>query len=115
MSEQETMELSADVIAQAKKLVAKREAALEKTRENLEKYPHAKPETLKFDEVAKKYSVEIECAECGETERVYTSDLFQVQHCKNCRAEAKKAKMAAKRETLKKAAEAIAKGLVKLD
>lgn len=103
-------QLSPEIVAAAKKLVAKREANLEKTRENLTKYPHAKADTLKFDDAAGKFSVEIECTKCGESRRVYTSDLFQVKTCVACAGEAKKEKAGLKRELLKKAMEAIKNG-----
>lgn len=96
----------------AKKLVAKREANLEKTRENLTKYPHAKADTLQYDDAAGKFSVEIECVKCGQSRRVFTSDLFQVTTCTECASEVKKAKASQKRELLKKAMEAIKNGQI---
>lgn len=59
-------------------------------------YPHANVETLRWDDVAKKYQVQITCIACGDTSRwVYTSDLFQVKMCAKCAKAARKARQKA--------------------
>jgi hypothetical protein len=72
-----------------------------------EKYPHAVPGTLKFDEAANKQTMEIECVVEGCTNRrtVYTSDLWQVKKCldhkKEERTAARKVKADKKAEEAK--------------
>lgn len=78
-----------------------------KHRECVQKYPHAIKETLRYDESAKKNKVRIKCVSCGDTSRwVYTSDLFQVKHCKDCRSKVRAAIKREKAELQKKALEA---------
>ncbi len=71
-----------------------------RAKENAKRYENTNPDTLKWDENSKKYSVELKC-ECGETRRVFTSDLFQVKQCVECtnkaRAERRKQKRAEKK------------------
>lgn len=84
-----------DEIKQARKGNA--QADMSKREQNLKaKYPHIILGTLRYDEGVHKYSVEAKLA-CGHTDRLYTSDLFQVKACKAC----KKAKGAAKLAELK--------------
>ena len=71
--------------------------------ELIKKYPNIIAGTLKIDGKAGKRSVEAKL-KCGHTERVYTSDLFQVKMCHACRKtegskklEALKARVAAKK------------------
>lgn len=97
---------------QVEELVAKQEKRLQAMRDELRaKYPHAKVETLTFDEAAGnggKYKVQIVCSICGNEERwVYTSDLFQVNACTECAKKAKAAKKAAKAAEIKEARELI--------
>jgi len=58
----------------------------------LAKYPHVLPGTRRYDEVAKKWAVNIACATCGAVRVVYTSDLFHVRQCRACKAKALAAK-----------------------
>jgi len=60
----------------------------------LAKYPHAIKGTMQFDEVANKQSIEAKLA-CGHRDRVYTSDLFQIKRCENCKKIVVKEKLAA--------------------
>lgn len=79
-----------------KKRVVKSMAEREK--EILAKYPHAIG-PLTHDANLGKYSVRIKCAKCGSTKRsVFSSDLFQVKICLECKAkaESKKSKKAKK-------------------
>lgn len=58
----------------------------------LAKYPHVRPGTRRYDEVARKWAVDINCATCGAVRIVYTSDLFHVRQCRACKAAALAAK-----------------------
>lgn len=108
-----TQVVSPEVLAQAQKILAKKEAAGAKRVENLAKYAHALVETLRFDAISNKYSVNIKCVKCGNTERVvHTSDLFQVDTCTACSAEAKKEARASKKAELKAAMDLIRSGKV---
>ena len=97
------VQVSSAILAQAEKIIEQQKARLEKTRENLTKYPHALPHTLRFDPVTKKNQVEIECIKCSEKRWVYTSDLFQVRHCMECAKEAKADKKKARAAEMKEA------------
>ena len=100
--EQQT--ISPAILERAQKLMAKDEEKAAKRSENLAKYPHAKPDTLQFDSASNKYSVEIECTECGaEGRRVFTSDLFQVTTCEDCAKKAKAARKAEKKAEIEAA------------
>jgi hypothetical protein len=75
------------------------------------KYPHMKLGTLVFNKSVSKFSVLIVC-KCGKERRVYTSDLFQVKTCKDC----KKSKAAKPKKTLaqqKASVDALAKEILK--
>lgn len=50
----------------------------------LAKYPHAIKGTLDYDETHSKQSIEAKL-ECGHRARIFTSDLFQVKRCHDCR------------------------------
>lgn len=94
-------------------LQAKVEAQLAKVQQNLEKYPHAIAETLTWDPTARKYKVQIACAECDSMERfVYTSDLFQINMCRPCAEKAKAARKAQAREELAQARQLVRDGAV---
>jgi hypothetical protein len=104
------VEVDPKVLAVAKALIAKREAQLDKIRENVAKYAHAIVDSLEFDEVARKFKVRIRCVTTGdETRWVYTSDLHQVQHCKavadQLKAERLTSKKGERKEALKLARE----------
>jgi len=58
----------------------------------LAKYPHVIAGTRRYDEVARKWAVDIRCADCGAVRIVYTSDLFHVRQCRACKAKALAAK-----------------------
>ena len=69
-----------------------------------EKYPHAIPGTLIYDESVRKQKMKIKCASCGNTERyAYTSDLFQVKLCLEC---AKKKRSSSRKKKEERPAEA---------
>lgn len=71
---------------------------LEKIKDNLTKYPHAIPETLRFDVEHQKFKVDIRCVKTGKIrEGVYTSDLRQVTMCKEAQEEERKNKATVKR------------------
>ena len=53
----QTQELPAEVIAQAKKLLEKKQNAAKKAAENAQKYPGVIPDTCEYDAVAGKYIV----------------------------------------------------------
>lgn len=55
------------------------------------KYPHMVEGTLRYNELAQKQEVDCKC-ECGATFHAFTSDLFQLKSCPECRAKAKKEK-----------------------
>lgn len=61
------------------------------------KYSHVVLGTLKFDKSAGKQTVEIKCKKrnCGEFRRIFTSDLFQINFCKEHVLENRRAKRAA--------------------
>ena len=59
----------------------------------LNKYPHMKKGTLRFDEKATKQTCTITCTlkleGCKKTRDVYTSDLWQVKACSSCTQKAR--------------------------
>jgi hypothetical protein len=97
------VEISQAILERAMKLMEREKVQQEKVKKNLARYPHADPETLTFDDAARKYSVIIHCTVCGEERRVFTSDLFQINMCKKHGDEAKAATRKVKREELKAA------------
>jgi hypothetical protein len=105
ISSKDVGEISPNVIELAKKLQANREKREAQMREAIAaKHPHALPDTLTFDESAKKYKVQIECTETGEKGRwVYTSDLHQVDVSIEISEKRKSEKKAKKAEELKAA------------
>jgi len=50
----------------------------------IKKYKHIVPGTLRSEPKVGRRSVEAKLS-CGHVERVFTSDLFQVKRCKDCR------------------------------
>lgn len=55
----------------------------------LEKYPHMVKGSLGYDKNANKATATIKCQsgeseDCDKTREVYTSDLFQIKHCRAC-------------------------------
>lgn len=55
----------------------------------LAKYKHAIKGTLKFDAEMNKQSIEAKL-QCGHKARIFTSDLFQVKRCPQCKSAATK-------------------------
>lgn len=117
MSQISVQDLSPEIIEMARKLSVKKKAKAEKARANLgEKYPWVKVDTLEYDEVAKKNSVQMDCVECGATHRRYTSDLFQTKGvCPDCMKEKKAEGRREKNALMKKAMELLAAGDLVLD
>jgi ribosomal protein S27E len=105
-------EVTEELLVIARKLAEKQKAKTEQTRANIGKYPHAQPDTLQFDAEARKYSVEIRCAECGATRRVFTSDLFQIHTCIACSDKVKATKAAEKKAQLEAALKLVKEGKV---
>lgn len=70
------------------------------------KYSHVVLGTVKFDKAAGKQTVEIKCKKrnCGEFRRIYTSDLFQIDMCKEHTLERRRAKRAAAAKAKREAA-----------
>lgn len=83
-----------DEVAQAKAKSPKKRGLTEA--QILEKYPHAIAGTLQFDPEHNKQTIEADL-ECGHRERLFTSDLFQVKKCHEC----KKAKSKERLDALK--------------
>lgn len=70
------------------------------------KYKHAIKGTLKFDAEMNKQSIEAKL-QCGHKARIYTSDLFQVKRCPQCKSAATKERikqLQSKGKTAKKSA-----------
>jgi ssDNA-binding Zn-finger/Zn-ribbon topoisomerase 1 len=107
-------ELSAEVIAAANRILAKREREMDKRRERLaKKYPFTQPDTLVYEEASKRFLVVCECPECGEEHSRQTQDLKQTEgRCPNCQEARRKAKAKEKTDLLAKAMQAIRDGKI---
>lgn len=68
-----------------KKFPEERELAL-RDAELQKKYKHYVPGTVQRDEMNSKFEAQIKCSECNKTRRVWTSDVFQVKLCLDCKA-----------------------------
>lgn len=114
MSGQNTQELSPEVVAQAKKLLEKKTKALEKSRAKAESFPGVVAGSLRFDPVANKNQVDVECVRCGKVHQRYTSDLHQTNGiCPDCKKDADKDARVEKKALLAKAMLAIKEGKIK--
>ena len=106
-------EIPAEVLAQARKILEKKEKAGKDAMQNALKYPGVVPDSIQFDATAGKYTVEVKCVVTGKLHRRYTSDLFQTG---GMSPEARKEKATElkgkKKELLKKAMEAIRNGQI---
>ena len=120
MSEQTTQEqaeatpaITPEILAQAKKLIEKRQKNGTDAMTNALKYPGVIPGSIVHDTTAQKFMVKVKCVECGEVHSRYTSDLFQTFGlCPTCRKDKAKELKTVKKELLKKAMEAIRKGQI---
>jgi len=84
-------------VAEAKAKATKPEKTLESREAALRaKYPDKKitKGSMQFDSDHNKYSVEMKL-DCGHTDRVFTSDVFQVKACHDCKKAKSKEKLAA--------------------
>lgn len=72
-----------------------------------EKYPQVVKGSMRFDAARNKQQVTIICSDpgkkgCEKTRSVFTSDLFQVDSCEDCKSAARKANRDAQKELLAK-------------
>lgn len=109
----ETEEIPAEVLAQARKILEKKEKAGKDAMQNALKYPGVVAGSIQFEPVAGKYTVMVKCIKTGKLHRRYTSDLFQTGGlCPEAREEEKALLKKGKKELLKKAMEAIRNGQI---